>query len=144
MKILEVVLTLKSHQATTWPKKIYAVLSVQQKNLKTKIIKTNQDAFEWTGKFVFLVEDSFPIKPDIMTLKIYHARPLLRDELLGYARIPVINVMVFEDWGFLSLHASGRFGVPRGLVNFSMVLWPAGCTTGECLKGRGGMDFYGL
>ncbi|ERM99317.1 hypothetical protein AMTRI_Chr08g205800 [Amborella trichopoda] len=144
MKILEVILTLKSHQATTWPKKIYTVLSVQQKNLKTKIIKTNQDAFEWTGKFVFLVEDSFLIKPDaFMTVKIYHARRLLRDMLLGYARTPVTNVMVFEDWGFLSLHACGRFGVPR-LVNFSMVLWPAGCATGQFFKGRGRMDFYGL
>ncbi|ERN02997.1 hypothetical protein AMTR_s00206p00032630 [Amborella trichopoda] len=144
MKILEVILTLKSRQAT-WPKKIYTVLSVQQKNLKTKIIKTNQDDFDWTGKFVFLVEDSFLIKPDtFMTLKIYHARRLLRDELLGYARTPVTNVMVFEDWGFLSLHASGPSGVPRGLVNFSMALWPAGCATGEFLKGREGMDFYGL
>ncbi|KAL4194932.1 hypothetical protein AMTRI_Chr05g61990 [Amborella trichopoda] len=102
MKILEVILTLKSHQATTWPKKIYTVLSVQQKNLKTKIIKTNQDDFALIGKFVFL------------------------------------------DWGFLSLRASNRSGMPLGLVNFSMALWPAGCATGEFLKGRGGMDFYGL
>ncbi|KAL4194927.1 hypothetical protein AMTRI_Chr05g70890 [Amborella trichopoda] len=145
MKILEVILTLKSHQATTWPKTIYTVLSVHQKNLKAKIIETTQDDFPWTGKFVFLVQDSFLIKPDaFMTLKIYHARRLLRDELLGYARTPVTNVMVFEDWGFLSLHVSSSSGLPLDLVNFSMALWPTGCATGEFLNGRGGMDFNGL
>ncbi|ERN02994.1 hypothetical protein AMTR_s00206p00023890 [Amborella trichopoda] len=70
----------------------------------------------------------------ILDSQIYHARLLLGDELLGFARTPVTNVMVFKDWGFLSLHASGRSGVPRGLVNFSMALWPAGCATGEFLK----------
>ncbi|KAL4194741.1 hypothetical protein AMTRI_Chr05g70000 [Amborella trichopoda] len=145
MKILEVILTLKSRQATTWPKQIYTVLSVQQRNLKTKIIKANQDDFAWTGKFVSLVEDSFLIKPDaLMTLKIYHARRLLKDELLGYARTAVTKVMVFQDWGFLSLHASRRSGVPLGLFSFSMALWPAGCATGEFLKGREGKGRDGL
>ncbi|KAL4182437.1 hypothetical protein AMTRI_Chr11g150020 [Amborella trichopoda] len=148
MKILEVILTLKSskeHHETRWPNKFYAVLSVQQAKLKTKMIKTNQDDFAWKGKFVFQVEENFLIKPDaFLNLKIYRPRRLLGNELLGYARTPASGVMGFEGWGFSSLPVSGRSDMPLGLVNFGLVLWPARHATMEFLKEKGGMEIYGL